>query len=143
MFEHLPGSLWRLHHLPEHGGEELSGPHSPAGIAVLSRLSLVCKSSETCESLRIANPTRYPSFVVFGLMVMTEDADVTKTFALVLQTNAKQGQPCYISRPSFLLNGWPVLFTLWVQAFLWSQVRVNFHMYNRIHFWGTELNFYR
>ena len=99
MFEHLPGSLWRLHHLPEHGGEELSGPHSPAGIAVLSRPSLVCKSSETCESLRIANPTCYPIFVVFGLTVMTEDADVTKTLALVLQTNAKQGQPCYISRP--------------------------------------------
>lgn len=105
-------------------------------------LSMVCKSSETCESLRIANPTCYPRFIVFGLMVMTEDANVTKTLALVLQTNAKQGPPCCISRPSFLLNGWPVFFTLWVQAFLWSWVRVNFHMYNQMHFWGTELNFY-
>lgn len=103
---------------------------------------MVCKSSETCESLRIANPTCYPSILVFGLVVMTEDADVTKTLALVLQTNAKQGQPYYVSRPSFLLNGWPVFFTLRVQAFLWSQVRVNFHVYNQIQFWGTELNFY-
>ena len=74
-------------------------------------LSMVCKSSEACESLRIANPTCYPRFIVFGLMVMTEDANVTKTLALVLQTNAKQGPPCCISRPSFLLNGWPVVMT--------------------------------
>lgn len=42
-FEHLPGSLWGLHHPPEYSGEELCGPHTPAGIAVLSRPCLwVC-----------------------------------------------------------------------------------------------------
>lgn len=65
-----------------------------------------CNSLETCESLQIANPTCYHSVIVFGLVVMTKDADVTKTLALVLQTNVKHGQPYCISLLSFLLTGW-------------------------------------
>lgn len=89
-----------------------------------------CNSSETCESLQIANPTCYHSVIVFGLVVMTEDADVTKTLALVLQTNVKHGQPYYISLLSFPLNGWHCFSPLWVEACSWSQMRADFQTHN-------------
>lgn len=122
------------------------GPSS-AGVVVLRRLCLwicvwFCNSSETRESLRAANPTCYPRVIVFGLVVMTERADVTKTLALVLQTNVKHGQPYYLSRPSFPLNGWSCFFSVWVEAFSRCQVRVNFHICNQIHFGEAELSFY-
>lgn len=84
---------------PAHTGSQAPfqmGPFAAGSVPCCLRLGMCvwfCNSSETGESLRIANPTCYQSMTVFGLVLLTEDADVTKTWALVLQTHVQHGQP--------------------------------------------------
>lgn len=99
--EHLQeclGSLWKKS-LPVQTNSEFSFQLDLLVTSiVLSCLCIwlcvwFCNSLETCESLQNASPTCYHSIIVFGFVVVTKDADVTKTLASVLQTNVKHGQP--------------------------------------------------
>lgn len=64
----------------------------------------IFNSLETLDSLPHANPTCYHHIITFGFVVLTADADVTRTLALALCTSVKHGHAWLASLFSALLN---------------------------------------